>query len=133
LVKTEAHEHLSLEACNYAKSQGGNTSKQEDEQQKPKSAQKICSQHAYPLRRLKKDSVEEEKNEPFHVMTCSHEKLLDQSSKKVRNKQHEPENIQKVPVTGCKSKDSKFVASQKQQINGRKQRARKKEFAVMCQ
>jgi hypothetical protein len=124
LVKTEEHEFFSLEAYSYAKSQDSNTSKQADEQQKPKRAQEACSQHAYPLRRLKKDLVATEKNELFHVKACSHEKLLDKSSKKAC-KQHEPEDIQKVP--GCKPKDS-----QKQQRYGRRQPTREKKFAVMC-
>jgi hypothetical protein len=111
LVKTEEHELFSLEAYSYAKSQDIITSKQADEQQKPKSAQKACSQHAYPPRRLKKDLVATEKNELFHVKACSHEKLLDKSSKKA-----------------CKLKDS-----QKQQRYGRRQPTRKKKFAVMCE
>ncbi|GJN34046.1 hypothetical protein PR202_gb22682 [Eleusine coracana subsp. coracana] len=111
---------MSREACDYS------TSKQADEQ-------KAFSQHAYPLRRLKKDLVAPQKNELCHLTGCSHEKLLDKNLSKKTQKRHEPENIQETTMlpTVLRHKESSFVASQKQKRKCRRQPARKKEYAVM--
>ncbi|KAK3130024.1 hypothetical protein QOZ80_6BG0487940 [Eleusine coracana subsp. coracana] len=120
LAASQGPKLMSREACDYS------TSKQADEQ-------KAFSQHAYPLRRLKKDSIAPQKNELCHLMGCSHEKLLDKSLSKKTQKRHEPENIQETTMlpTVLRRKESNFVASQKQMRKCRRQPARKKEYAVM--
>ncbi|TVU09501.1 hypothetical protein EJB05_42977 [Eragrostis curvula] len=137
LVATETHKLFSLPSCDNVKSPGSRTSKQADEQHKPKSAQKACSERVYPLRRLKKDPVAQEKNVLIHLTGCSHEKILEKSSPKKARKQFEPEDIQKTTMLPAvprrKLKESSFVASRKQQRKCRRQPARKKEFAVMSE
>ncbi|RLN33838.1 uncharacterized protein C2845_PM03G34150 [Panicum miliaceum] len=103
LIKTEKDKLSSPEDCNDAKSPG-NTLRKTGEQHEPQIGQKACSQPAYPQKALKQDLVALEKKEPSPAMGCSDEKLLDRSSSRKAQRQHEAEDIRKTTVLPAASK-----------------------------
>ncbi|PUZ70654.1 hypothetical protein GQ55_2G250900 [Panicum hallii var. hallii] len=103
LIKTEKDKLSSAEDCNDAKSPRS-TLRKTGEQHELQIAQKACSQPAYPQKALKQDLVALEKKEPSPAMGCSDEKLLDRSSSRKAQRQHEPEDIRKTTVVPAASK-----------------------------
>jgi len=103
LIKIEKDKLSAAEDCNDAKSPGRSLRKT-GEQHEPQIAQKACSQPAYPQKALKQDFVVLEKREPSTATGCSDEKLLDRSSSRKAQRQHEPEDIRKTTIVSAASK-----------------------------